>query len=90
MTGSRHAGVRLRFPLLEQLRRERQRRGLHLADLAVQTGYHRTTIGRWERGEDYPSIAALDDICQSIGLELVISLQPAVAPLPARSGSAGP
>jgi transcriptional regulator with XRE-family HTH domain len=75
MIGSRHVKTPLRFPIMAQLREERRKRGLQLVDLAQEVGYHRVTIGRWERGIDYPSIAALDDMCQFLGLELVVSLR---------------
>jgi len=70
---SRHATRKMRFPLLRQLRHERRQQGLGLIDIAVCIGYHKTTIGRWERGEDYPSIAALADWCQVLDLELQIA-----------------
>jgi transcriptional regulator with XRE-family HTH domain len=60
--------------LLLQLRAERQRRGVKLIELADQIGYHRVTISRWERGIDYPSIAALGDWCQALDYNLQIRI----------------
>lgn len=73
MNGSRHADRKGRFPLLADLRSERIRRGIGLIDVAENIGYHRVTISRWERGIDYPSIAALADWCEALGVNLHIS-----------------
>jgi transcriptional regulator with XRE-family HTH domain len=74
MKGSRHAVTASRFPFVQVLRRERLQLGLTLYDVAADIGYHYTTIGRWERGQDYPSIAALADWCEALGLGISIGL----------------
>lgn len=75
MRGSRHAIEPSRFDLVRKLRLERQRQEITLYDVGAAIGYHYTTIGRWERGQDYPSIAALADWCQALGLRLSLDLK---------------
>lgn len=75
MRGSRHAIAPSRFPFVLKLRRERVRRNITLYDVEAAIGYHYTTIGRWERGQDYPSIAALEDWCQALGTQLEIRIR---------------
>lgn len=59
--------------LMRELRAERQRRGIRLIDLQEAVGYHRTAIGNWERGKYSPTLVALDDLCQAMGLRLIVS-----------------
>ncbi|HEX4716575.1 MAG TPA: helix-turn-helix transcriptional regulator, partial [Ktedonobacteraceae bacterium] len=48
----------------EQLRRERQRRGWSRASIADQIGVaDPKTIGRWERGDAFPSAYFLQRLC---------------------------
>lgn len=64
----------MRFPQLADLRRIRREQGLRLIDLEEIVGCHRTTLGRWERGDDYPDLANLQDWCQALGVDLSISV----------------
>ncbi len=66
----------MRFPQLAELRRIRQQKGLRLIDLQEIVGCHRTTLGRWERGDDYPDLANLQDWCEGLGVALSVELLP--------------
>jgi len=61
--------------LMRQLREERCRRGIRLIDLQEAVGYHRTAIGNWERGKYSPPLVALDDLCQAIGVVLIVRFE---------------
>lgn len=65
----------MRFQALSELRLLRKRKGVYLYDLQAATGVHRTTIGRWERGIDYPNLAALEDVCNALGAQLRITIE---------------
>lgn len=54
------------------MKEKRKDRQLRQVDLAQKTGYHYNTIGRWERGEDYPTIEQAENIVSTLGGELVI------------------
>lgn len=67
--------VILRFPQLAELRTVRQGKGLKLIELASAIGCHRTTLGRWERGIDYPDLANLEDWCEALGIRLSVGIK---------------
>jgi transcriptional regulator with XRE-family HTH domain len=60
--------------IMRELRDQRRRRGIRLSDLQQAVGYHRTAIGNWERGKYSPTLVALDDLCQAIGLRLTVHI----------------
>ncbi|BCL83049.1 tetratricopeptide repeat protein [Ktedonobacteria bacterium brp13] len=64
----------------DQLRTLRKRRGLARKQLAEMLGISHFTIGRWERGELFPSTVMLDRLCTLFGcspLELGFHAHPA-------------
>ena len=63
---------RRRLPVIAELRQERERQRLKREVLAETLGYHRMTVGRWERGETMPSFQALHDWCEALGVTLTI------------------
>ncbi len=50
------------------LRELRQKRGLSQEDFAHEMGYHRNYIGQLERGEKSPSLTALFNFANGLGL----------------------
>jgi transcriptional regulator with XRE-family HTH domain len=52
----------------------RQRAGITQRQLADRSGHPRETIARWESGAREPSLASLEALVDSCGLELVIHL----------------
>ena len=40
--------------------------------LANVSGVHYNSIGRWERGEDYPTLDMAEQIVKALGAEIVI------------------
>ena len=63
--------------IMHELREHRRRRGIRLIDLQEAVGYHRTAIGNWERGKYSPTLVALNDLCQAIGLKLTVQVDEA-------------
>lgn len=61
------------FPVIAELQAKRRERGIGRVPLAVDLGYSPTSLGRWERGEFYPSLQALHDWCEGLGVALRIS-----------------
>jgi transcriptional regulator with XRE-family HTH domain len=66
--------VRASDRIMRDLRARRRDRGIRLIDLQEAVGYHRTAIGNWERGKYSPTLVALDDLCQAIGVNLKIEI----------------
>jgi len=62
--------------IMRELREHRRRRGIRLIDLQEAVGYHRTAIGNWERGKYSPTLVALADLCEAIGVTLHIEIRP--------------
>lgn len=62
--------------IMRELRDQRRRRGIRLSDLQESVGYHRTAIGNWERGKYSPTLVALADLCEALGLRLDIEIRP--------------
>ena len=54
----------------------RQRAGLTQQQVADRSGYPRETIARWEAGSREPSLSSLQDLVQSLDLDLVVQLAP--------------
>lgn len=54
------------------MKEKRKDRHLRQMDLANKTGCHVNSIGRWERGEDYPTLEQAEKIVSTLGGELVI------------------
>jgi len=63
-----------KYRVLEQLRAARETSGLTRAQLAASMGYHVLILGRWERGEQFPSMRRLHDWADA--LEMVVSAEP--------------
>jgi transcriptional regulator with XRE-family HTH domain len=61
------------YPIVLQLRQVRESRGIPRKVIEYKIGYHKMTIGRWERGDTQPSLQALHDWCQVLGVEIGIN-----------------
>ena len=58
------------YPVIAQLKAERLAQGKAIVDLALELGYSPTSLARWERGEFIPSVQALHDWAEGLGVEL--------------------
>lgn len=65
------------IPLIRGLRAERVGQHITLADLAKRTGYGREQMNQWELGKYLPSVRALQNWCDALGLELTLRKKPA-------------
>lgn len=65
------------YPIIESLRAVREQRGIPRKVLAHQIGYDVNTLVKWERGTILPSLQALHDWCQGLGVELILDDEPA-------------
>jgi len=54
------------------MKAKRRERGWSQKRLADKTFCHETSIGRWERGEQYPTLDEAEQIARVLGAELVI------------------
>lgn len=54
------------------VRERRKEQKLLQCDLARKANCHTNSIGRWERGEDYPPLDKVEDIIKALGAELII------------------
>lgn len=73
---------------LQSLKRERERRGLSIADLAARSGLDRAVISRLENGkQDNPTIATLMRYAAAIGKRFVWSYEDLA--IPARKARRG-
>ena len=54
------------------MKEKRREQKLHQDDLARKANCHTTSIGRWERGEDYPPLDKVEDIVKVFGAVLII------------------
>lgn len=61
------------YPILLQLRKIREEKGIPRKVIEHKIGYHKMTLGRWERGETMPSLQAIYDWCQVLNVQLLIS-----------------
>lgn len=74
--------------IIELLASERKKLGLTFEDLAARSGFDRSTIALWERGERSPGMAAMLKVSRAMGLELpalIIQAEAAVSGLPTRA-----
>jgi transcriptional regulator with XRE-family HTH domain len=55
------------------LRRARKRRGLSLDQLARRSGVAKSTLSLYENGRQQPSVATLDHILGTLGVELTVN-----------------
>ena len=58
------------YPIVCELRQIRERRQIPRKVLEHAMGYHRLTLGRWERGETLPSLQALHDWAAYLGVDI--------------------
>lgn len=65
------------LPIVESLRAIREHRGITRATLAPKIGYNVHTLTKWERGTIIPSLQAIYDWCEVLGVELMIDDEPA-------------
>lgn len=54
------------------LKTKREIKKLTQSQLGEKTGYHTTSIGRWERGEQFPTTDELENLLEVLDAELVI------------------
>lgn len=68
-------------PLMQRLRAIRKHRRVSLTRASQTSGYNRATISAWEGGYMSPTLQALTDYAQTLGMQL--SLVPAETKEPA-------
>ena len=56
----------------EWMKLKRKEKGMFQRDLARAANVHENSIGRWERGEDYPTLDMVEEIVKVFGAEIVI------------------
>lgn len=66
---------RNKHPIVFDLRRVREEKGLKRKQLAHALGYNINALARWERGEEHPSFQAFNDWCQALGVKPTLELQ---------------
>ena len=54
------------------MKEKRSEQKLLQSDLARRANCHTNSIGRWERGEDYPPLDKVEDIVKALGAKLII------------------
>lgn len=64
--------IRRLSPVVAALRVARRARGLKQSELAAKLGYSLSTIENWERGAQAPSMAALTDWVEGLGMRLKV------------------
>jgi transcriptional regulator with XRE-family HTH domain len=74
---------------LEELRRIREEAGLSQAQLARESGVDRATINKIEQGKRSPSIATLESLARTLGVDLADFFPKVQAPLPLEAEAAG-
>lgn len=62
-----------RFSVVRDLTAARVDLGVARIDLAESSGYHVQIIGRYERGETTPSLQALTDLAEALGLRVTLT-----------------
>ncbi len=68
----------MRYPsisLIEQIKRERKRRGITQTELAAMLGLPQPSIARIETGVQSPSLSMLERMCDALGLEILVQKQ---------------
>ena len=58
--------------ICEWIRSKRKEKGMSREQLASKLNCHETSIGRWERGDQYPPFDITEDIVKIMGAEIVI------------------
>ena len=58
--------------MLDRLRKERERRGIPLRQLAPVIGVHYTTLQQYESGKTVPTLEKLDAWCTARGVHLSV------------------
>lgn len=58
-----------KYPIVATLRRERVRRRISQRTLSNSMGYARETLAFWEAHSRLPSIPALEDWCEALGMK---------------------
>ena len=56
----------------EWIRNKRKEKKMLQRDLAAKAHCHETSIGRWERGEDSPTLDMMEQIAKVLGAELIL------------------
>ena len=56
----------------EWIKEKRKKLNLNQDALADIVGCHTTSMGRWERGEDFPKLDMVEQIIKALGAEIVI------------------
>lgn len=59
-------------PVVKQLRQIRLSKRIRQGILADDIGYHRETLGDWERGKRLPRLASLIDWCDALNVRLTV------------------
>lgn len=59
-------------PVCAALRARREQLGMSRNALAIRTGYHRSTLERYEIGINVPTLRKLNDWCQALGVRLTV------------------
>ena len=54
------------------VRMKRKEHNMYQTDLGAKIKCHGNSIGRWERGEDYPPLDIVEQIVKLFGAEIVI------------------
>lgn len=61
------------YPVVAQLAAARGAEKISQRALSYKMGYDCVTVGRWERGETLPSLQAVYDWCEALGVEMRVS-----------------
>ncbi|MCA1457000.1 helix-turn-helix transcriptional regulator [Bradyrhizobium sp. BRP22] len=67
--------MKLRRVVAQNLRRQRRKSGLSQEELADRAGLNRNYIGMIEREENSPTVDALEQISEALGVDPVILFQ---------------
>ena len=58
------------LPIINELREQRAKQRVKLADLAKRGGYLEHQVSSWERGEHIPSLANFCNLANVLGLQV--------------------
>ncbi|MGY8667006.1 MULTISPECIES: helix-turn-helix transcriptional regulator [unclassified Bradyrhizobium] len=67
--------MKLRRVVAQNLRRQRRKSGLSQEELADRAGLNRNYIGMIEREENSPTVDALEQISEALGIDPVVLFQ---------------
>jgi transcriptional regulator with XRE-family HTH domain len=67
--------MKLRRVVAQNLRRQRRKSGLSQEELADRAGLNRNYIGMIEREENSPTVDALEQISEALGVDPVVLFQ---------------